>query len=79
MSGYSAKFGTGTGETLVEAKMLHTHYIMYSFLSSTSVPFRPTTVQMPNLALVETKRTTSVPVLITYYFHTISTAAQQMF
>ncbi len=27
-------------------------------LASTSVPFRPTTVQMPNLALIETKRST---------------------
>jgi len=34
-------------------------------LSSTSVPFRPTTVQMPNLALVETKRIT-VQALLMY-------------
>ena len=27
-------------------------------LASTSVPFRPTTVQMPNFALIETKRIT---------------------
>ncbi len=30
----------------------------YACLASTRVPFRPTTVQMPNLALIETKRIT---------------------
>ncbi len=39
--------------TIVEAK-IHTVHI----LSSTSVPFRPTTVPMVNLALIETKRIT---------------------
>ncbi len=43
-------------------------------LSSPSVPFRPTTVQMPNLALIETKRITVYlcycdPVLVGWSMH----------
>ncbi len=43
--------------TLVEAKMC-TFTLEYTHLSSTSVTFTLTTVQLPNLALVETKRIT---------------------
>ena len=47
--------------TLLEAKICTKTHIQVSqvrVLASTSVPFRPTTVQMPNLALIETKRVT---------------------
>jgi hypothetical protein len=58
----SAKLGTwtvvGLNGTLVEAKMFTFSLECICILSSTSVPFRPTTEQMPILALVETKRTT---------------------
>jgi hypothetical protein len=56
----SAKFGTrtvmGLNGTLAEAKMFA--FILPYPTSSTSVSFRPTTEQMPILALVETKRIT---------------------
>jgi hypothetical protein len=49
----------GLNGTLVEASLdTHLGHLHVRFLASTSVPFRPTTVQMPNLALVETKRIT---------------------
>ncbi len=56
---FSAKFGTCTvvvlnGTLIVKAK-LFTLPLNVRILSSTSVPFRPTKVQMPNLALVETR------------------------
>ncbi len=60
----SAKFGTctvaGLNGTHVEAKMFTVTLQSIRILSSTSVPFRPTTGQMPNLALhiVEMKRIT---------------------
>ncbi len=34
----------------------HLGHLNVLILASTSVPSRPTTVQMPNLALIETKR-----------------------
>ncbi len=60
-----AKFGACTGAglngTLVEAYInVHSHPRMYAFYLEQSAPFRPTTVQMPNLALGETKRLTVV-------------------
>ncbi len=54
---FSVKFGTctvvGLNGTLAEAKMF-TFTLECTHLSLTRVPFRPTTVQMPKLALVET-------------------------
>jgi hypothetical protein len=47
----SAKFGICTVVGLKKT-------LQVRILASTSVPFRPTTVQMPNLALIETKRST---------------------
>ncbi len=41
--------------TLVEAKIC-TQMSQVLVLAATSVPFRPMTMQMPNLALIETKR-----------------------
>ncbi len=43
--------------TLVEAEIAH-EVMQVLILASTSAPFIPTTMQMPNLALVETKRNT---------------------
>jgi hypothetical protein len=58
----SANFGTwtvvGLNGTLVEAKMFTFTLQNVHILSSTSVPFRPMTAQIPILALVETKRIT---------------------
>ncbi len=61
----SAKFDIFTAmvlnETLVEAKICIFKYpkrVFLTFSASTSFPFRPTTVQMPNFALSETKRIT---------------------
>jgi hypothetical protein len=45
---------------------LRIHYV--SNLASTNVPFRPTTVKMPNLELIETKQIT---VYIFFYFATV--------
>jgi hypothetical protein len=57
----SAKFGTCTAVrvhgTIVDAKCAHSP-LNLGILSSTSVPCTLTTVQLPNLALVETKRIT---------------------
>ncbi len=54
----SAKFGTCTvNGTLVEAKMC-TFTLESAHFIFTSVSFTLTTVQVPNLALVETKRIT---------------------
>ncbi len=57
----SAKFGTCTVEsvngTLVSLKCAHSPWNQ-RILSSTSVPFTVTTVQVPNLALTHTKRLT---------------------
>jgi len=54
---FSAQFGTcnvvGLNGTLDEAKMFTSFNVRV--LSWTSVPFRPATVQMPNLLLTETK------------------------
>jgi hypothetical protein len=47
----------GSNGTLVEAKIC-TKVSFVRILASTSVPFRPTKVKMPNLALIETKRIT---------------------
>jgi hypothetical protein len=61
MSYCSAKFGTCTvvsvNGTLVEGKMC-TFTLEPAHFIFTSVPFTLTTVQVPNLALVETKRIT---------------------
>ncbi len=40
-----------------KVKCVHSRVIMNT-LTSTSVPFRPSTVQVPNLALTDTKRIT---------------------
>ncbi len=46
------------GHFLVEVKIRTFKCPKRIFLASTSVPFRPTTVQTPNLTLIETKRIT---------------------
>jgi hypothetical protein len=46
------------GHLLVEVKIRTFKCPKCIFLASTSVPFRPTTVQTPNLILIETKRIT---------------------
>jgi hypothetical protein len=47
----------GLNGTLVEAKMhMHLGHLNVRILTSKSVLFRPTTVQMPNIAQIETKR-----------------------
>ncbi len=56
----SAKFGICTGlgskwDTFFELKNAHMQVSKVRILASTSVYFGPTTVQMPNLALLETK------------------------
>jgi hypothetical protein len=43
---------------LVEAKNTHLGHLNVHILASTSVPVRPTTVQMKYLALTDTKRIT---------------------
>ncbi len=56
-----AQFGIGTvvgvNGTLVDAKM-YLGNLNIHILASISVPFRPTTVPMPHLALIEMKRIT---------------------
>ncbi len=58
----SAKFAictvVGLNETIVEAKLHTWRHLNVRILASRSVPFRPTTNQMPNIALVETKEIT---------------------
>ena len=60
----SADFGicivVGLNRTFVEAKNTHLGHLNVRILASTSYLFRPTTVQMPNLALIETTSSISV-------------------
>jgi hypothetical protein len=60
---FIAKFGICTvvdlnGTHLILSSNMQLVHLNVRILASTSVAFRPTMVQMPNLALIETKRIT---------------------